>query len=100
MLGALLRFNYYDKWSTTAGLFSPGDASDQYEYGSTVLVDAEVRLTFNEMFAVTLGGENIFDEYPDDEQDGTFRFLGVDYALTSPYGFNGGFYYLRLSASF
>ena len=100
MLGALLRLNYYDKWSTTAGLFSPGDASDQYEYGSTVLVDAEVRLTFNEMFAVTLGGENIFDEYPDDEQDGTFRFLGVDHALTSPYGFNGGFYYLRLSASF
>ena len=28
------------------------------------------------------------------------HFLGMDYALTSPYGFNGGFYYLRLSASF
>ena len=28
------------------------------------------------------------------------RFLGVNYALTSPYGFNGGFYYLRLSADF
>jgi len=100
MLGALLRFNYYDKWATTAGLFSPGDASDQYEYGSTVLVDAEVSLTFNDMFRLALGGENIFDEYPDDEQDGTFRFLGVDHALTSPYGFNGGFYYLRLSANF
>ena len=71
-----------------------------YDYGSTLLVDAEVSLTFNDMFTVTLGGENIFDEYPDDEQDGTLDFLGVDYALTSPYGFNGGFYYLRLSASF
>jgi len=100
MFGALLRLNYYDKWATTAGLFSPGDASDQYEYGSAVLVDAEVNLTFNDMFTVTLGGENILDEYPEDEQDPTSRFLGVEDALTSPYGFNGGFYYLRLSAHF
>ena len=57
-------------------------------------------MTINDMFTVTLGGENVFDEYPDDEQDGTLDFLGLNYALTSPYGFNGGFYYLRLSASF
>jgi iron complex outermembrane receptor protein len=103
MFGALLRLNYYDKWSTTAGLFDdPGDdpAFVTFDYGSTLLVDAEINLTFNEMFTVTLGGENIFDEYPDKELDGTLDFLGVDYALTSPYGFNGGFYYLRLSASF
>jgi iron complex outermembrane receptor protein len=59
-----------------------------------------VSLNFGEMFTVTLGGENIFDEYPDDEEDGTLRFLGVEDALTSPYGFNGGFYYLRLAARF
>ena len=75
-------------------------AFDTFSYGSTLLVDAEVSVTLNDMFTVTLGGENVFDEYPDDEQDGTLDFLGVDYALTSPYGFNGGFYYLRLSASF
>ena len=80
--------------------FSPGDASDQYDYGSTLLVDAEVNLTINDMFTVTIGGENILDEFPEDEQDPTSRFLGVEYALTSPYGFNGGFYYLRLSAGF
>ena len=28
-------------------------------------------MTINEMFTVALGGENLFDEYPDDEQDGT-----------------------------
>jgi iron complex outermembrane recepter protein len=100
MLGALLRLNYYDEWRTTAGLFSPGDASDQYTYGSTLLVDAEVSLTINDMFTVTAGGENIFDELPEDEQDPVARFLGVEDALTSPYGFNGGFYYLRLSVGF
>jgi iron complex outermembrane receptor protein len=103
MLGALLRLNYYDGWDTTAGLFDdPEDdpAFETFSYGSTLLVDAEVNVTFNDMFTVTLGGENIFDEYPDRELDGTLDFLGVEYALTSPYGFNGGFYYLRLSMSF
>ncbi|HKE95784.1 MAG TPA: TonB-dependent receptor, partial [Povalibacter sp.] len=98
--GGLLRLNYFDSWTTTAGLFSPGDASDQYSYGSALLVDLEARFTFATNYTVTLGGENIFDEYPDKEQDPTSRFLGVNYALTSPFGFNGGFYYLRLSVDF
>jgi iron complex outermembrane receptor protein len=100
MFGALLRLNYYDSWSTTAGLFNEAVPPATFDYGSTLLVDAEVSLNFGEMFTVTLGGENIFDEYPDDEEDGTLRFLGVEDALTSPYGFNGGFYYLRLAARF
>ena len=100
MFGGLLRFNYFDSWATTGGLFSPGDASDQYEYSSSVLVDLELNLTFAENYTVTLGAENLFDELPDAEQEPVSQFLGVQYALTSPYGFNGGFYYLRLRASF
>ena len=100
MFDALLRLNYYDSWSTTGGLFNESDPPDKFDYGSTLLVDAEVSWNINEMFTVTLGGENLFDEYPDDEQDGTLGFLGVEDALTSPYGFNGGFYYLRLSMDF
>ena len=100
MFDALLRLNYYDSWSTTAGLFNSDDPPAIFDYGSALLVDAEVSMTFNEMFTVSLGGENIFDGYPDDEEDGTLRFLGVDGALTSPYGFNGGFYYLRLAVNF
>ena len=100
MFGGLLRLNYFDGWATTGGLFSPGDASDQYEYGSAVLVDLELNLTLAENFTVTLGAENLFDELPDAEQEPVSQFLGVKYALTSPYGFNGGFYYLRLKANF
>jgi iron complex outermembrane receptor protein len=100
-LGATLRFNYYGDWSSTGGLFDDGvPPLDVYDYGSSLLVDAEVSFKFNDMFTVALGGENIFDEYPDNEGDGTLRFLGVEDSLTSPYGFNGGFYYLRLSANF
>jgi iron complex outermembrane receptor protein len=100
VFGGLVRLNYFDSWSTTAGLFSPGDASDRYDYGDTVLVDVEARLTFAEKYTVAIGGENVFDEFPDEEQDPTSRFLGVHYGLTSPYGFNGGFYYVRLSMEF
>ena len=99
----LLRFNYYDGWSSTGGLFA--DSSDPnypvaYDYGSTVLVDMEARFTLGKRFTVAVGGENIFDELPDAEQDGTLNFLGVRPALTSPFGFNGAFYYARASVKF
>lgn len=100
IFGGLVRLSYFDNWKTTGGLFSPGDASDQYSYDEALLVDVEARFTIGEHYTITLGGENIFDEFPDDELDPTLQFLGVRCALTSPYGFNGGFYYLRLTADF
>ncbi|RLQ22804.1 TonB-dependent receptor [Seongchinamella sediminis] len=96
----LVRVNYYDEWSTTGGLFGPGDASDATTYDSTVLVDLELSYTFADHYVVSVGGENIFDEYPDSEADGTLGFLGAEYAVTSPFGFNGAFWYARFSAAF
>jgi iron complex outermembrane receptor protein len=98
--GALMRLNYYGDWSTTAGLFSPGDASDIYDYGANVLVDLEASYTFAEKYTVAVGAENVFDTRPDKEGDPTLQFLGVEDALTSPFGFNGGLWYLRLEAKF
>ena len=100
IFSGLVRFGYYGSWETTAGLFSPGDASDQYSYGDNVLVDLEARFRFAERFQVTLGGENVFDTLPDDEQDPTSVFLGVRPALTSPFGVNGAFWYARASFDF
>ncbi|PLW67279.1 TonB-dependent receptor plug domain-containing protein [Pseudohalioglobus lutimaris] len=96
----LVRLNYYDEWSSTGGLFGPGDASDAATYGSTVLVDVEFSYTFADHYTVSVGGENVFDETPDDEADGTLGFLGAVSSVTSPYGFNGAFWYARVSASF
>lgn len=100
MFSGLVRFNYYGDWTTTAGLFSPGDASDQYSYGENVLVDLEARFTFAERYQFTIGGENVFDTLPDTEQDPTSLFLGVRPSLTSPFGVNGAFWYARASVSF
>lgn len=99
-IGGLLRFNYYGSWSTTGGLFSPGDASDASRYGSEVLVDIEARFDFGEHFRVAVGGDNIFDTYPGKEQDGVFQFLGVVHSVTSPFGFNGAMWYVRGSVYF
>jgi iron complex outermembrane receptor protein len=98
--GGLLRFNYYGGWSTTGGLFSPGDASDASSYGSEILVDLEARMDIGENFRVALGGDNIFYTYPGKEQDGTFGFLGAIYSVTSPFGFNGALWYVRGSFFF
>ncbi|GMR14467.1 MAG: TonB-dependent receptor [Gammaproteobacteria bacterium] len=98
--GGLVRFNYYGGWSTTGGIFSPGDASDASDYGSEILVDVEARFQINKTFSIALGGDNVLDNYPDHEQDGVFQFLGVVHSITSPFGFNGAFWYIRGTASF
>jgi iron complex outermembrane receptor protein len=98
----LVRVNYYGNWQTTPGLFGDGTASKEntYHYNDAVLVDIEASYTFAEHYTFTVGGQNIFDEYPDKEGDGTLQFLGDVYAVTSPFGFNGAFWYARVAASF
>lgn len=100
MFGGFVRLNRYGSWKTTGGLFSPGDASDVASYGSEVLVDIEATLTFNDRYRITLGGENVFDTEPDLEQDFVLGILGARTAITSPFGNNGGFWYVRLAADF
>jgi iron complex outermembrane receptor protein len=96
----LVRINFYGDWETTGGLFGAGDASDAVSYNSDALVDVEARYRFSDRFTVAIGGENIFDTYPNGEQNGVLDFLGVQHALTSPWGFNGGFWYARFTAEF
>jgi iron complex outermembrane receptor protein len=99
--GTMMRLNYFDDWSTSAGLFyDPSSPTGPYSYGGAVLLDLEASYTFAENYTIAVGGENVFDTYPDKEEDGTLQFLGVKHALTSPFGFNGGLWYVRLAARF
>ena len=99
-LGGYVRFNNYGGWESTGGLFSPGDASDVTSYGSNLLVDLEATYRFNDYIRISVGAENVFDVEPDIEGDPILRVLGVDKAITSPFGVNGGFWYARLAADF
>ncbi len=99
MFSGYLRANRYGDWKSTGGLFSPGDASDASSYGEEILFDAEIKFSFGGRYEIALGGENILDSLPDKEQDGVLQFLGVVNSLTSPFGFNGGFWYVRAGVS-
>ncbi len=52
-------------------------------------------LPFMQMATFALGAENVFDQYP--RRSLWAGEIGNKYPPNSPYGFNGGFYYLRAS---
>jgi iron complex outermembrane receptor protein len=99
-LESIARVNYYGGWKTTGGLFGNGDASDAVSYDSKALLDLEARWKFNDVFSLALGGDNVFNTHPGKEQNPVLQFLGAQYAITSPFGFNGAFWYLRAKAEF
>ena len=63
------------------------------------LVDAEVAYTFdnvaqmNNRLTFILGAQNLLNTYP--SENPVASRTGSPYPLTSPFGFNGGFYYFR-----
>ena len=58
-------------------------------------LDAEVAYSFSDALTVVAGAQNLLDEYPQESTEGAQNGVGMLYPENSPYGFNGGFYYLR-----
>jgi len=94
----LTRLHYYDGFFediVEAGLTSIN--------GERWLTDMELSYTFRnlpfmQMATFALGAENVFDQYP--RRSRWAPVLGNKYPPNSPYGFGGGFYYLRASFEF
>jgi iron complex outermembrane receptor protein len=80
----LVRANYYGSWRSTG---------NGYNVGSQTLIDAQVTYYLDENLEFTLGVDNLFDDYPD-ENPGAGS-TGQLYPEDSPFGFNGGTWYLR-----
>ena len=85
----LVRANYYGGWKST---------SNDYNVGATIMVDAQVSYQVSDELELVLGVDNLFDEYPDSNpgQGG----VGQLYPEDSPFGFNGGSWYLQGRYSF
>ena len=81
----MVRANYYGGWDDT------GNGVDNMS--ATVLVDAEAVYMYDENTEFVVGVNNLFDEYPDKNPGATD--LGQLYSEASPYGFNGGMWYLQ-----
>ncbi|TNE60936.1 MAG: TonB-dependent receptor [Alphaproteobacteria bacterium] len=90
----LARGNYYGSYFE-AHL----DACDlPINAGSEITFDAEIGYNVMENLEVSIGAENLFNNYPDVNPWGGVA--GAKYPVTSPMGFNGGFYYVRARYSF
>lgn len=64
-----------------------------------VLTDIEAQYRVNEMFKVSLGGRNVFDEYP--ERDNISDYCcGRIYSSGTSVSWQGSYYYMRLTADF
>ena len=69
--------------------------------GSGLTFDVEVAYNVTDMFAVTIGGQNIFDELPTDiSAEGISGAINTRYAPETPWGFNGAFWYAKASYNF
>ena len=82
------RLRYYDEFVE----FSTDDATARHDAEARFIVDSEVAYNFNDSLRLIVGAENLLDEYPSELEQNV---SGLVYAETSPFGFNGGFYYLR-----
>ncbi|MFC3120574.1 TonB-dependent receptor plug domain-containing protein [Agaribacter flavus] len=81
----LLRAVYYGGWDDT-GNGVPG-------IGAEVLIDAQVAYRMSDQLEFIVGVDNLFDTYPEENPDAGG--LGQLYSESSPFGFNGGTWYLQ-----
>lgn len=110
-IGGALR--YFGSYTVQEG---SGDAPARQTYGGKWLTDIQTNYQLNEVLSLTIGANNLLDQVPDlneigQSRGGTLRdstgYVIVDspgvftYSRRSaPFGFNGGFYYAKLSYSF
>ena len=100
MLSGYVRLNRYGEWGDSGGQLSPSDASEAINYGAEILVDIEANLQINDTLRFAVGAENVFDTFPGNDGHFVAGLLGIQYSLTSPFGFNGAFWYARVAADF
>ena len=72
------------------------DREDNLNYPGDYIVDLEGTYMLTRAFSMSIGGQNVFNNYPE-KTPGAFRGVGNLYPQSTPFGFNGGYYYVRLN---
>nr|WP_297348949.1 TonB-dependent receptor [uncultured Glaciecola sp.] len=86
----LLRANYYGGWDDTGNGVSG--------IGAEVLIDAQVAYQYSDQLEFVIGADNLLDAYP--EKNPGAGGSGQLYSESSPFGFNGGTWYLQARSTF
>ena len=81
------RLHYYGGW---------WDTDDFLFYGGKHLLDLELQFPLPGGTTLAGGGQNVLNTYPDEHPAARQR-LGNRYSQFTPFGFNGGYYYLRVT---
>ena len=74
------------------------DEDVAYYPDDNLLFDAETSVKVTDSLSLLFGVQNLFDTYPTTNPNGNIQ--GLIYPEQSPYGFNGGYYYLRATMEF
>ncbi len=90
-LGRLYMYNGFTEFTTDGGENTRVDAGPQW------IVDFETSYTMKTGLTISAGAQNLFESFPDRSQPGV---SGTKYPEYAPFGFNGGFYYLRALYAF
>ncbi|HEV2147782.1 MAG TPA: TonB-dependent receptor [Longimicrobiaceae bacterium] len=96
-----LHVNLHNQRFGEVTAFGTREELDQ-TFGAKWITDLEVGYRLRDRVEIAVGANNLFDVYPDQWKDfdqkgplsnnGIFRYSGI-----SPFGFNGAFYYTRVS---
>ena len=107
-------FNYQDlgftlrtqRFGEVTSFGTPTDGSLDQTFGAKWITDVNASYTFGGRLTFTAGVDNVFDVYPDKNNKGDATTAGNNnfgifpYNQISPFGFNGAFYYGRLTVGF
>ncbi len=92
----IVRVNYFGKVASTES--TTGDPAFKQTFSAKWLTDVDLSFRFGGGFKLHVGANNLFDEYPDPNiASNSFNGIFVYPRRTAPFGFNGGYYYTRLS---
>ncbi|MCB1685355.1 MAG: TonB-dependent receptor, partial [Pseudomonadales bacterium] len=111
----LARASYYDDWVSSGFSTDPNyvdggtsyriDCDEDECYKGEWIFDVEAAYTMDEKYTFIVGAQNVFDQdAPDDALNtntaGLSNNSGEKYATSTPWGFDGGYWYLRFRADF
>ena len=97
--GVIGRANYFSGWFDSEDYLQNPDVEGTGVYTGKVTVDLETTYTVDSGLALTLGGRNILNTYPDENPNGADS-VGNKYGQFSPFGFDGAYWYAKVGYSF
>ncbi|CAI8011551.1 Vitamin B12 transporter BtuB [Geodia barretti] len=97
--GVLGRASYFSGWFDSEDFLQNPDVPGTGEYTGRVIFDLETTYTVGSGLALTLGGRNILNTYPDENPNAAGS-VGNKYGQFSPFGFDGAFWYAKVGYSF